>query len=48
MQKYRKAIVAGVGALIIILGRHFGMNNELVLDVITVAIAFGVYQIPNE
>ena len=47
MSRYRKGIVAGIGALVLILGRHFGIESDIYFDVVAVATAFGVYQIPN-
>lgn len=47
MDKYRKGIVAGVGALVLILGRHFGIESDIYFDAVCIATAFGVYQVPN-
>lgn len=47
MSKYNKFIIALVGAAVAILVRHFGADNQFVLDAITLATALGVYAVPN-
>lgn len=47
LARYRKGIVAGVGCLIAIAGRHLGADSFIVFDLIAVATAFGVYRVPN-
>jgi hypothetical protein len=46
--RYSKFIVASVGALVLILTRHFGVESDIVFDVVAVATALGVYQVPNK
>lgn len=45
--KYRKTIVAVVGAGIVILGRAVGVDSAIYADVVTLATALGVYAIAN-
>lgn len=47
MSKYRKTIVAVVGAGVAIVGRHFGVDSDIYVDVVILATALGVYVIPN-
>lgn len=47
MTKYRKFLVAGVGAAAVIIGRAFGLSSWEYLDAVTVATAFGVWGVPN-
>lgn len=48
LSKYRKFIVAGAAALVVVLGRHLGLDNPYVLDVVTILGALGVYQVKND
>lgn len=47
LARYRKTIVALIGAGIIIMSRHLGPDAALVVDVETLATALGVYAVPN-
>lgn len=47
LARYRKTIVALVGAGIVIASRHLGPGNALVVDIETLATALGVYAVPN-
>lgn len=47
MDKYNKFWVAAAGAAVIVLTRHFGLENIYVMDLITVLTALGVYAVPN-
>ena len=53
MQKYRKVIVALVGAFVLIASEEFGaghligMEDQLVNGIITMLTAFGVWRVPN-
>lgn len=47
MGKYRKAIVAGVGAAVLGLAAWLGDAHPAVQFAITAATAFGVYEVPN-
>lgn len=48
MQKYNKAIVAVVGAVVAGLYSYYGAGNELVQTFVAVVTALGVYQIRND
>lgn len=48
MQKYNKAIVAVVGAVISGLSLYYGVDNEYVQIAVLIATALGVYGIPNK
>lgn len=45
--KYRKTIVAVVGAVVVILSLQYGPDNALTQAVISLATALGVYALPN-
>lgn len=47
MTKYRKYIVAAVGAAVVIIGRAYGLTSWEYLDAVTVATSFGVLVVPN-
>lgn len=47
MQKYNKAIVAVVGAIIAGLQLYYGNGNEVIQIAIALATALGVYATPN-
>lgn len=48
MGKYRKFVVALVGAAVLIVGRHYGVNSEWYGDLVILATAGGVYVAPND
>lgn len=48
LQKYNKAIVAVVGAVVAGLSMYYGSNNTTVQMVIALATALGVYAVPNK
>lgn len=45
---YAKFVVVIFGSVIAIVGRHVGADNELYLDIVTLATALGVFSVPNE
>lgn len=47
MTKYRKFIIAAVGAAVLIATRFLGADSDVVFVIVTVATAFGVRQVPN-
>ena len=47
IQRYNKFIVALVTAVIAGLSNFYGPTNELVVLLVTLAGAFGVYAVPN-
>lgn len=47
LARYRKTIVALIGAAVVILTRQLGADSALVADIVTVATALGVYATPN-
>ena len=47
MQKYNKAIVAVVGAVVAGLTMYYGANNATVQIIVALATALGVYAVPN-
>lgn len=47
LTKYRKTIVAVVGAVVVILSLQLGPDNAVVQAVISLATALGVYVVPN-
>lgn len=47
LAKYRKAIVAAVGAAVLIATHFFGADSDVVFVIVTVASAAGVYFTPN-
>ena len=47
MSKYRKFIIAGLGAAVAIADHFAGPGNDISFIVITVATAFGVWATPN-
>lgn len=48
MGKYRKTIVALVGAGVVIAGRLLGAESDAYFIIVTLATAFGVYATPNK
>lgn len=46
--RYRKAIVALVGAVVLIVGAAFGETSEVYQAVVSAATFLGVYAVPNE
>ena len=47
MSKYRKTIVAVVGAGVVIAGRLLGAESDAYFIIVTLATALGVYATPN-
>jgi len=45
--KYRKFIVAAVGAAVLIIGQVWGPGSSLYTTVVSVLTALGVYGVPN-
>lgn len=48
LARYRKTIVAVVGAGVAILTRQLGADSAVVFDLVTVATALGVFGVPNQ
>lgn len=47
LTKYRKTIVAVVGAVVLVLSLQYGPDNAITQAVIALATALGVYATPN-
>ena len=45
---YRKLVVALIGTLVVFLQQYYGVNSEIVVVLISLATALGVYSVPNE
>ena len=47
MSKYRKSLVALAGAVVAFVGRRYGIESQVYLDVVAVLTAAGVFAVPN-
>jgi hypothetical protein len=45
--KYAKLVTALAGAGVVIIGRAFGVDSAVYLDVVTLLTALGVWAVPN-
>lgn len=46
--KYRKAVVASVPAVVLIVGQFAGVDSPVYAQVVAVLVALGVYAVPNK
>jgi hypothetical protein len=47
VERYRKLIVAAVGAGVVVVGQLVGVDSDIYTSVVALATALGVYAVPN-